>query len=50
VRDVHEYVLERAKNDVPGFAVIPALVLKRERLAVREPRQDVLEGASRPVR
>jgi hypothetical protein len=50
VRDVHEHVLARAKNDVPGFAVIPALVLKRERLAVREPRQDVLEGASRPVR
>jgi hypothetical protein len=39
-----EHVLERAKNDVPGFAVVPALVFERERLAVREHRQDVLEG------
>src|SRR5262245_43322304 len=44
VRDVHERILERAKNDVPGFAVVPALVFEHEGLVVGEHRQNVLEG------
>jgi hypothetical protein len=39
-----KHVLERAKHNVPGFAVIPTLVFKRKGLAVAEHRQDVLEG------
>jgi hypothetical protein len=31
-----EHILERAKNDVPGFAVIPAIVLEGESLRIGE--------------
>jgi hypothetical protein len=44
-----EHVLERAENDVPGFAVIPALVLERERLAVGEHRQSLTGRENREL-
>jgi hypothetical protein len=44
MRHMDEHLLERAKNHVPGFAVVPALVFEREGFPLREYRQHVLEG------
>jgi hypothetical protein len=39
-----EDILERAENDVPGLAIVPTPIFKRQGSSVREHGQDILEG------
>jgi hypothetical protein len=41
---VDKRILERAENEVPGLAVVPAPVFQRQCLRVREHGQDILES------